>query len=57
MGYKNFTRDAHLQTKKNLIEMMQRQYNFVVLFKNSGCLLQFRMAAIYLAFSHQDTAQ
>uniref|UniRef100_A0A8B9NMU8 Kv channel-interacting protein 4 n=1 Tax=Accipiter nisus TaxID=211598 RepID=A0A8B9NMU8_9AVES len=35
---------------------IQRQNNFVVLFKNSGCPLRFRMVAICLAFSHQDSA-
>lgn len=35
---------------------MQAQNDFVVLFKNFGCLLQFRMAAVCLAFSYQDTA-
>lgn len=35
---------------------MQKQNSFVVLFKNSGCPLQFMMAALCLAFSHQDSA-
>lgn len=35
---------------------IQRQNNFVVLFKNSGCPLWFMMAAICLAFSHEDSA-
>lgn len=55
-GYKNFTRVTHIQRKIPFIGKIQWQNNFVVLFKNSGCPMQFRMAAICLAFSHQDSA-
>ncbi|KAM9661254.1 Kv channel-interacting protein 4 isoform 1-T1 [Morphnus guianensis] len=46
----------HRYRKIPFFGKIQRQNNFVVLFKNSGCPLQFRMVAICLAFSHQDSA-
>lgn len=46
----------HTYRKIPFFGKIQRQNNFVVLFKNSGCPLQFRMVAICLAFSRQDSA-